>query len=275
MNGLTPKKGSPIVYILLLALIISLMVVLKNCSHSNSPSDFLNQNTTDTLQVAIEYSPLSCYTYNDTLGGFCFDAFRMMMRQSGTTVKYNPIVTLYEALNGLESGKYDIVIAQFPVTKENRKLYLFTDNLYIDRQILVQRKDSTGSVKVRNQFDLAGKTLYVVKDSPMRERIANLSNEIGDTIYIAEDDIYGPEQLFLRVVTSDIDYAVINEATAKELALRYDIIDINTGISFSQFQSMVVRKDRQALCDSLNKCLKQLKQTQEFKVLQSRYNITE
>ena len=69
-NKLMPKKGNPVIYIVLLVVIISLMAVRHKCSNQGSRSN-ANEVGGDTLRVAIEYSPLACYTYCDTLGGFC------------------------------------------------------------------------------------------------------------------------------------------------------------------------------------------------------------
>ena len=69
-NKLMPKKGNPVIYIVLLVVIISLMAVLHKCSNQGSQPN-ANEVGGDTLRVAIEYSPLACYTYCDTLGGFC------------------------------------------------------------------------------------------------------------------------------------------------------------------------------------------------------------
>ena len=267
-----PKKGNPVIYIVLLVVIISLMAVLHKCSNQGSQPN-ANEVGGDTLRVAIEYSPLACYTYCDTLGGFCYDAVRMMSGIAHRGVKFYPLVQLEDALAGLNDGLYDMLVAQFPVTKESRDQFLFTDELYLDRQVLVQRSDSLGATAVKSQLDLAGKTLYVIKGSPMRDRIESLAREIGDSIYVAEDADYGPEQLFMRVAAGEINFAVINESIAREMASRYPGIDISTGISFSQFQSLIIKKDNQELCDSLNSWLRTLKQQPQFTTLLSRYHL--
>ena len=271
-NKLMPKKGNPVIYIVLLVVIISLMAVLHKCSNQGSQPN-ANEVGGDTLRVAIEYSPLACYTYCDTLSGFCYAAVRMMSGIAHRGVKFYPLVQLEDALAGLNDGLYDMLVAQFPVTKESRDQFLFTDELYLDRQVLVQRSDSLGATAVKSQLDLAGKTLYVIKGSPMRDRIESLAREIGDSIYVAEDADYGPEQLFMRVAAGEINFAVINESIAREMASRYPGIDISTGISFSQFQSLIIKKDNQELCDSVNSWLRTLKQQPQFTTLLSRYHL--
>ena len=273
-NKLLPKKGNPVIYIVLLVVIISLMAVLHHCSKHTAAAGAGDEVAGDTLRIAIEYSPLACYTYSDTLGGFGYDAVRLMASTAHRGVKFYPIVQLEDALKRLADGGYDMLVAQFPVTKENREEYLFTDELYLDRQVLVQRRDTVGHTMVATQLDLAGKTLWVVKGSPMHDRIESLAREIGDSINVAEDANYGPEQLFMRVAAGEIDYAVINESIAREMASRYEAVDISTGISFTQFQSMIINKDNQELCDSVNKWLRATKQLPAFATLCRRYKLS-
>lgn len=270
----SPKKTPIVIYAILLVIAIVAMIALKKCSSSRfAPTPAFTPAGGDTIDVAIEYSPLSYYTYADTLGGFHYDLLRLIAAQQQVHFKFHPIVTLQKAIEGLNKGDFDIMATQFPVTAANKQRYLFTDPVLLDRQVLVQRKDpKTGTVKVHSQLDLAGCTLHIVKGSPMKERIEGLSREIGSEIQIVVDETYGPEQLFLQVTTGEIDYAVINESIATSLAKQYHgKIDVNTAISFTQFQSWVLNKKNTALCDSLNSWLKQAQQSAPYDNLMTRY----
>ncbi|MBR5085877.1 MAG: transporter substrate-binding domain-containing protein [Muribaculaceae bacterium] len=267
------KKWQMYLYGGLLLLVIALMVSLKYC---NSDKEVLPSNTDsgyaskgDTLDVAIEYSPLSYYAYGDSLGGFNYEFLKLLSDSCGVPMKFHPVVSLKKALEGLENGLYDIMAAQYPVTRENKKHYLFTSALYLDKQVLVQR--NTDGVAIKSQLDLAGDTVNIVKGSPMRERILSLSREIGDTIYVVSDSIYGPEQLFMMVSTGDIKYAVINESIARKMAQSHPNVDISTAISFSQFQSLTLRKEDRELCEKLNKWIAKVKKLPEYRVIYDKY----
>lgn len=270
----TPKKMPLVLYALLLVMAIAAMIALKKCGNAQfgKPAE-PHQSGGDTIDVAIEYSPISYYTYADTLGGFQFDLLRLISTQQQQPVKFHPIVTLQKALDGLKKGDYDLLVAQFPVTASNKQQFLFTEPVYLDRQVLVQRKDpETGKAKVNSQLDLTGCTVHIVKGSPMKERIEGLSREIGGDIHIIVDDLYGPEQLFLQVATGEIDYAVINETIAASLVKDYSKeIDVATAISFSQFQSWVLNKNDSTLCNKLNTWLKLAQDLPQYGSLVSRY----
>lgn len=270
---LKPKKGQPLMYVALLVLAVTTMILLRRCGNASGVADGITHSGGDTIDVAIEYSPTICYTYADTLGGFDYDLWRLIASQQHRAVKFHPIVTLHDALQYLEQGKVDVLVAQFPVTKENREYLLFSDEVYIDRQVLVQRKKADGAVDIKTQLDLAGDTVYVVKGSPMKERIINLSNEIGDSIYVKEDPLYGPEQLFLQVASGEIRYAVINRRIAEVLAKQYEDVDISTSISFSQIQAWALAKGNEPMQRDINAWLKAAKSSPLFKELQQRYGV--
>jgi membrane-bound lytic murein transglycosylase MltF len=135
--------------------------------------------------------------------------------------------------------------------------------------VLVQRR---GSTAIHSQLDLAGDTVWVVKGSPMIERIASLSREIGDTIYVHVDELYGPEQLMMMVSAGEIRYAVVNRSIARAMSSRLPNLDRSVAISLSQFQSWMVAKSRKSLCDSLNRWHNQIKlDTAAYEGLQRRY----
>ena len=257
-------------YLILIVLTLIAMGSLKHCGRTSSvPAD--TKSGGDTIDVCIEYSPLSCYMYDDTVGGFEYDLLRMVARRGNLNLKFHTAVTLQKGLNGLDDGRYEILAARFPVTVESRDKYIFTDAIYLDSQALVQREDSLGNIAVKTQLDLAGKTIYVVKDSPMENRLHALGREIGDTIYIRQEKEYNSEQLLIMVATGLIDYAVVNTRDAATIASGYPNINTGTKISFTQFQSWTLPKDRTELRDSLNVWIAGIKETKEYKKLYNRY----
>lgn len=272
MRALKQHNHRALALVLLLALTIALMFMLKKCSYNRQSIGTDIPSSGDTLDVAIEYSPLSLYTYNDTLGGFNYDLMRLIATHNKLKIKFHPIVSLTEALVNLQNGNYDILLAELPMTTEYKDTYLFTEPVYLDRQVLVQLKDSiTSQTRISTQLDLAGDTVWVVANSPFVYRISNLAREIGDTIYVETDSVYSAEQLFILTATKEIKQAVINERIAKLMVQDYPQVDINTNISFTQFQSWLLNKNDSTLCDSLNIWLHRVKSSDSYKALESKY----
>lgn len=270
LKGFTGKRIS--LYVALLLGVMVLMLSLRTCSVPRSVAYSGDRKSGgDTIDVAIEYSPMSVYTYGDTLGGFNFDLMNHVAAQAGYAVKYHPVVSLEKSVAGLEDGMYDILIADVPMTLDFQDRFVYSDPVYLDKQVLVQRKDSLGRVEIVSQLDLAQREVWVVANSPVVSRLKNLSAEIGDTIYVKQDNHYGAEQLLIMTAVGDIPRAVVNEKSARAIADDYPDVDISTAISFTQFQSWIMRKDNVELADSINAVLKRIKQTGFYKALESKY----
>ncbi len=259
------KTGRLALYIVLLIGAFAVMAMLKNCGKHEVPilpeaNATTGKSGGDTLDVAIEYSPVSYYTYADTLGGLNYDLLRLVSKRMNRPMKFHSVVTLSKALDNLENGTYDLLAGEVANTSDTQKRFLCSDVVFLDKQVLVQRKDARGHTRVKSQLDLAGKTVWIVKGSPMQERVEALSREIGDTIHIKAESHYGPEQLFLKVVTREIDYAVINSLIAHQLAKKYEgKVDVSRDISFSQLQSWVMKKSDKKLCKEINEQIKAIK----------------
>ena len=257
------NKWQLALYLLLLVIVVACMVALSRCDKPVPLPEAHTASGGDTIDVAIEYSPVIYYTYDDTLGGYDYDLLRMLSQVSRRPMKFHPIVTLQKGLDGLGTGTYDVLVAQFPTTAQNREKYVFTEPIYIDQQVLVQQRPA----RVHAQLELAGDTVHVVKGSPMVERIHGLSREIGDTIHIVADETYGPEQLVMLVASGDIRMAVVNKSIASALAARLQNIDISVDVSLSQFQAWALNKGNTALRDSLNSWLERV----DTETLKKRY----
>lgn len=259
-------------YLVLLLLTLFVMYMLKDC-RDFAVAEETTSTKSDTLNVAIEYSPVSFYMENDTLYGFNYELIKEISQMDDFDIKFHPLINIREGLAGLENNSYDILLAHIPTTAEMKNKYLFTEPIYLDKQILVQRIDSLGEVSVKSQLDLANKTVYVIGGTSTRERIKSLAQEIGDTIYTISEHPFGQVKLFDMVANGDIDYAIINSKSAQHLLTDSSNIDISMDISFTQFQSWIVNGQDSVLCDSLNSKIKIIKETPRYKEIYNKYII--
>ncbi|MDE6417423.1 MAG: transporter substrate-binding domain-containing protein [Duncaniella sp.] len=254
----------------LLVMAVGIMIMARACSREFPPSrsDFFPASG-DTINVAIDYSPMSLYRYDDTLGGFNYDLIRMVGDSLRRPLKFHPVVSLAKATEGLSAGRYDLVVAPTPVTASYRKRYHFTEPVYIDRQVLV-----TLDTTVTTQLNLAGQHISVVAGSPVADRLANLAREIGESIYVEPDSVNGPEQLFILAATGEIPMAVVDLHTARLMASRYPAIDLSTAVSFNQFQSWIMRPDSlDTAAPAIDSTLRLIKQSPAYTTLLSRYGL--
>lgn len=226
------------------------------------------------LRAVTEYNSLNFFVSDDSIAGFHYELLKAFTKDKGLILEIEPIMNLEERWEGIRSGKYDLLANDVLRISDRKDSILFTHPIMLSKQVLVQRKPQTDndSLYIKNHLDLAHKTLHIVKDSPYKLRIENLSNEIGDTIYVAEVEKYGAEQLLALVAYGDIDYAVCDERIAQAAINDYPQLDINTPISFTQFNSWGVYNHNTALLDTLNTWLDYYIQTPAFKRLKMKYN---
>ncbi len=264
-----PFFGHPKRFFLMILAIIAVGVIAttKYYSDSEKEAGYKYQKAGgDSVNVAIHYSPMSIYRYGDTLGGLNYEILRTLSAEYGDKFKYYPISSASEGLENLEKGIYDLLVADIPMTAQLKKKFIFTTPVYTDHQVLVSR-DTT----ISNPLELAGKDVWVVKGTPATERLENLSREIGDTINIRATSEYTAEQLVLLTAKGKIPRAVVNEYVAKKIQQDYPQIKVSTQVSFTQFQSWLINKEKKNLADKLNKQIRQFKETQHYDSIMAKW----
>lgn len=247
------------------------------------PRDYDEIKADSTLRAVAECNALGFHPEGDTLSGFYYELISAFAADHGLKLDIVPETSLGKRLDGVRRGRFDIVADGTAVTTfpddDGESPVLFSTPIVTSHPVLVQRKeaaatDSLAGVPatfIRSQLNLAGKTLHVEKGSPATMRIRNLAEEIGDTIYIKEDDTHSREQLIAMVARGDIDYTVCERRIAELAADSLKQIDIYTPIGFNQFYSWAVSRKSPVLLDSINAWLDRYRQTEAFRRLYRRY----
>ena len=216
--------------------------------------DFPEIVASGVLNVVTEYNSVGYYVSGDSIAGTQYDLCRYIERRSGVKVRIALENSLEISIEKLQDTTFDVIALNIPITNESRKELAFTIPITRNKQVLIQRKpNETDSLPlIRNQMDLAYRTILVPKHSPAILRLRNLSDEIAEPIHIQEVEDYAQEQLLYMVAYRETDYAVVDKEIALKNAQLFPEIDVQTDISFTQFQAWAVRKNSPALQDSLN-----------------------
>ena len=109
MEPLKLKKGSIIVYLVLLALVLVVMIIARNNALKGSAEN--KSEDRDTINVAIQISPIGVTTIGDTLGGIYYDKIRQIAVKQHFHPKINGITNIQSAISDLNNGVFDVVIA--------------------------------------------------------------------------------------------------------------------------------------------------------------------
>lgn len=239
----------------------------------STPKDFHQIAKRGVLYIVTDYNSVSYFVSGDTIAGFNYELIELLKSYIPFEIRVSLEANLEKSMDGISNGKYDVLARNMPVTTELKESLLFTEPIAQNRQVLIQRKKEYNDTiePLRSHLELAKKTLFVPADSPAILRIRNLSHEIGDTIYIKEDEIYGAEQLAMLVASKEIDYAVCDERAAAKIAESLPEIDYKTLIGFTHFEAWAVSDKSPDLLDSLNVWIKKMKKTKAYDNIYRKY----
>lgn len=225
-----------------------------------------HENRKDLPQI-LQEKTLHVVIKNDSIYGFHYQIVKHFADSMGLKLDITIDNSLNRSIAGLKNGKYDIIANNILVTTQLRKEISFSNAILLNKQVLVQRSDNEKII--RNQLDLAGKTVHVPENSPSILRIKNLAHEIGDTIKIVELPHVENAQMIKMVENGDIDYGVCDQRIAR-INLSDDL-DIKTAIGFSQIECWGLSKHAPKLREAINKFLDSFMKTDTYREIYDKY----
>lgn len=231
------------------------------------------------IVVLTDFNSTSYFIYRGQPMGYQYELLQEMADYFGLGLEVIVSNDLNNSFNKLENGEVDLIAANLTITKQRKKMMDFTIPHSKTRQVLIQRKPgnwanldkkSRESLLIRDQLDLAGKTIYVQANSSHAFRLHNLSDEIGENINIIEtrEEV---EHLISLVANGEIDYTISDENVAQVNQNYYQNIDIETPVSFHQNLAWAVRNNSGKLLTEINNWLEQFKNTREYERIYAKY----
>ncbi len=227
-----------------------------------------------------DFNATNYFIYRGEPMGYQYDLLHAFAKELDLVLEIIVENDLEKAFELLQVGKCDLLALNLTITKERNEFLRFTFPHTSTRQVLVQRRPENWNLMhperveksvIRNQLELAGKTIFIQKNSSFFARLHNLSDEIGDSINIIEAN-ESIERLITQVAKGEIDYTVCDENMAKVNQTFYPIIDIQTAISFPQNLAWAVRKKgTDQLTDTINNWLSEFKKTTEYALIYNKY----
>jgi len=232
------------------------------------------------LIAVTDYNSTNYFIYKGEPMGFHFELLKSFTDHLGIDLEIITENHLEHAFNFLNSGEADLLAIGLTVNSSRKKGIVFTDPILETRQVLVQRKprnwrsmtlDAIDSHLIRNQLDLANKTVYVQEMTSHYDRLKSMSDEIGDTINIIMVP-YESEVLIANVAKGEIDYTICDENVAQVNSTYYPDIDISTPVSFQQNIAWGLRKENSGkLLSELNRWLNTYRNTGSYALLYAKY----
>jgi membrane-bound lytic murein transglycosylase F len=233
------------------------------------------------IEAILDNNSLSYFIYRGRPMGYEYELMQHLASFLKVKLKLKVISGVEEAIDKLNHGDGDVIAFPFTITKERTQYVSFTDPFLSTHQVLVQLRpagwrlqqaDQNEKMLLRNPADLIGKEVYVIKESSFKQRLENLSEEIGGEILIREDSADAEtESLIRRVAGGEIKYTVADQMIAQVNQLYYPDIDIGTALSLPQQIAWAVRKNSPELDRKINQWLAYIKRDGTLQILHEKY----
>ena len=222
--------------------------------------------------AVLDKNSIDYYAYKGRPMGFQLDLLRRFSEFLKLPLEIIVEDNYAKSLQLLGTAQCDIIATNFTILKEQKKHFTFSDPIIQTRQVLIQRKKSKDDpAYIKSALGLAKKTVYVKTGSAFHNRLINLSEEIGDTIFIKDSVKYTSEMLIKQVSEGVIDYTVANENLAKINALYFSNIDYSVPVSLEQNTAWVIRKNAPNFENAMNNFLKKIKKEKYFNDIYHKY----
>lgn len=233
------------------------------------------------LTVLAENSSTSFFIYRGKKMGFEYEVLKEFANELGVELEIKIVNNLDKLTEMLNSGEGDIIACNYTVTRERSKAIDYSVPFLRTPQVLIQRKpegwEKMSEAKlqkhiIRDPSQLANKKIHVWKNSSYYQRLSHLQDEIGDTIFMVEENgILSSEEMIEMVSEGLIDYTVTEANIARINERFFDNIDVETEISVRQKIAFGLRKASPLLSARLDKWLLAFMDKKTFKYLKSKY----
>ena len=270
---------------------LALALLFTDCSRKSGQTDFtaepevtidLNQiRERGFLQAIVDNNSISYFIYRGQPMGFEYELLQSLTRALKVKLKIKVISGIEQSIDLLNKGEGDLIAFPLTITQERTQYLAFTQAQFNTCQVLVQKKPSNwrrippARVErslVRSPVDLIGKVVHVMNESSFKDRMENLSQEIGGAIIIKEDSATAEtESLIQKVAMGEIQYTVTDQTIGMVNAIYYPNLDVNTVLSLPQQIAWAVRKNSPELLGAVNEWLDEMKRNGKFKWIYNKY----
>lgn len=236
---------------------------------------------TGTLRALTIYSSTTYFLYKGRPMGYEYELLERFADYLEVELELVVVKNMDDLFEKLNAGEGDIAAHGLTITSERKEEVAFTDYLYLTKQVLVQKKPDNWRTMhwnklenslIQDPMELLGDTVAVRKKSSYKERIANLSEELGGIIHVKElPGELATDKIIKKVVEGEIEYTVADANIASVMASYYPILDIGVPISFSQRISWATRKNSPDLLEATNNWLEEIKKKVDYNVIYNKY----
>ena len=224
----------------------------------------------DTLHVATLYGPTSYFNYRGQEMGFDYENVKRFADDEGLVLDLRVAPSLQALLKMLTDGEADLAAYPIPVIEEYNKLVRHCGHKEVTWQVLVQ---PAGKERISDVTELVGKTVYVEKDSKYHFRLKNLDQELGGGIDIKPIslDSLKTEDLIEMVDRAEIPLTIVDSDIAELNKSYFPRLDISMKVSLEQYSSWAVRNDLDSLAKRIDNWEKRRENSEVIRGIYKKY----
>jgi len=290
LTSLNPKRINKLFFI---NIGVCFLFLLLNFGCSNKKENYkttqgktINRDLDDIkkegiLRALTIYSGTSYFLYKGKPMGYEFELLERFAEYLDVALEIVVVKNMDELISKLNNGEADILAYGLTMTNERKKEVAFTDYLFLTHQVLVQKKPdnylklhwkSLDKSLVHEAIELLGDTVSLRESSSYKDRISNLSEELGGEIHINTlSGELATDEIIKMVVDGKIKYTIADNNIAQIMASYYPILDIKVPVSFSQRIGWATRQNSESLLETTNTWLREFKKEVDYNVIYNKY----
>ncbi len=233
------------------------------------------------LKALTIYSNTSYFLYRGKPMGYEYELLQRLAEYLELELEMIVADDIDDLIDMLNRGEGDLIAHRLTITASRQQSVEFSNYLYLTKQVLVQKKPDNWrtlhwhkleNALVHDAIELLDDTVSVRNKSSYKERVLNLSEELGGTIHL--EDLPGnmaTDAIVREVAKGNIKYTVADNNIAKLMASYYPILDVDVPVSFSQRIAWATRKNSPELMKSMNVWLEGMKRNVDYNVIYNKY----
>ena len=243
-------------------------------------SSLIHIQSRGTLIATTDYNSTNYFIYRGEPAGYEYEMLMAFAKHLGVELDLVVSSDFDQARSRLKDGQVDLIAMGLSVNSQRNAMVDFTEPLWQTRQVLIQRRpegwrkmrsmDEVDEHLIRNPLNLAGKMVYVPRSSSYAQRLRNLQDEMGDSIFIVEFP-QTSEKLIEMVARGEIDYTVSDEHVALVNQKYFADIDVGTPVSFPQNVAWALDKESDSLKAGINKWIDGFMDTKTARFIYNKY----
>ncbi len=193
-------------------------------------------------------SSLSYFTDGEREMGYEYTLCSDYAESLGVNLRFVVAQNLDEMRQLLLSGKGDIIVYRMPMSRENKELLAFANNVHTTYPVLIQPLNGV----ITDATELIGKQVFTRKFSRYWHLLNNLNEELGGGIEMVEIDSFNVDQLIRKVADGELPLTVADYEIAMLNRTFLPNFDCNLVLGLEQQYAWAVRKTSPELLQSIN-----------------------